>query len=38
LRIERAYIGAWFDRYLRRRDSGLLRGPSPCYPDVVFTR
>jgi predicted dienelactone hydrolase len=36
--VERAYIGAWFDRYLRHHDSGLLRGQSPCYPEVVFTR
>jgi hypothetical protein len=36
--VERAYIGAWFDRYLRGHDSGLLNGPSPRYPEVVFTR
>jgi dienelactone hydrolase len=34
--VERAYIGAWFDTYLRHRDSSLLRGPSPSYPEVVF--
>jgi predicted dienelactone hydrolase len=36
--VERAYIGAWFDRYLRHQDSSLLRGPSPRYPEVVFAR
>jgi predicted dienelactone hydrolase len=36
--VERAYIGAWFDRYLRHHDSTLLDGPSPGYPEVVFTR
>jgi dienelactone hydrolase len=36
--VERAYIGAWFDRYLRHQHSSLLGGPSPCYPEVVFTR
>jgi predicted dienelactone hydrolase len=36
--VERAYIGAWFDRYLRHRDGDLLREPSPRYPEVVFTR
>ena len=34
--VERAYIGAFFDRYLRHQDSSLLRGPSPRYPEVVF--
>lgn len=36
--IQRAYIRAWFDTYLRHQDSGLLSGPSPRYPEVVFTR
>jgi dienelactone hydrolase len=36
--IQRTYIGAWFDTYLRCRESGLLSGPSPYYPEVVFTR
>jgi dienelactone hydrolase len=36
--VERAYIGAWFDRYLRGHDSDLLNGPSPRYPEVAFTR
>ena len=34
--IERAYIGAYFDLYLRHRDSHLLTGPSAHYPEVVF--
>ena len=34
--VERAYIGAWFDTYLRHRNSSLLSGPSPSYPEVVF--
>jgi pimeloyl-ACP methyl ester carboxylesterase len=34
--VERAYIGAYFDRYLRHQDSSLLRGPSLRYPEVVF--
>jgi predicted dienelactone hydrolase len=34
--VERAYLGAYFDTYLRHRDSSLLTGPSPCYPEVVF--
>jgi Platelet-activating factor acetylhydrolase, isoform II len=36
--VERAYIGAWFDTYLRHHGSSLLSGPSPRYPEVVFTR
>jgi dienelactone hydrolase len=36
--VQRAYIGAWFDTYLRRHDSHLLSGPSPRYPEVVFAR
>jgi Platelet-activating factor acetylhydrolase, isoform II len=36
--IQRAYIGAWFDTYLRDRSSGLLSRPSPRYPEVVFAR
>jgi dienelactone hydrolase len=35
--IQRAYIGAWFDRYLRHHDSSLLSGPSPSYPEARFT-
>ena len=34
--VERTYIGAYFDRYLRHHDSPLLAGPSPCYPEVLF--
>ena len=34
--VQRAYIGAYFDRYLRHRDSPLLAGPSPRYPEVRF--
>jgi hypothetical protein len=33
---ERAYIRAFFDKYLRSRDSHLLDGPSPRYPDITF--
>ncbi len=36
--IERTYIGAFFDTYLRHHHSDLVRGPSPYYPEVVFTR
>jgi Platelet-activating factor acetylhydrolase, isoform II len=34
--IQRAYIGAWFDTYLRHHGSSSLRGPSPRYPEVRF--
>jgi predicted dienelactone hydrolase len=33
---ERAYIKAFFDKYLRHRDSHLLDGPSPRFPDISF--
>ncbi|MGY6019965.1 alpha/beta hydrolase family protein [Streptomyces spinosirectus] len=34
---ERAYITAFFDRWLRGRDDhGLLDGPSPCHPEARF--
>jgi dienelactone hydrolase len=33
---ERAYVTSFFDRWLRGRDDGLLDGPSPRYPEVVF--
>jgi len=36
--VERAYIAAYFDTYLRHHVSGLLNGPSPRYPEVAFTR
>lgn len=34
--ITNAYLLAFFDRYLKRDDSGLLNGPSPDYPEVQF--
>jgi dienelactone hydrolase len=34
--VERAYINAWFDRYLCHHDSRLLTGPSPRFPEVRF--
>jgi len=33
---ERAYIGAFFGKYLRNRDNHLLDGPSPRFPDISF--
>jgi predicted dienelactone hydrolase len=33
---ERAYIRAFFDKYLRGHDNHLLNGPSPRYPDITF--
>jgi dienelactone hydrolase len=36
--VERAYIGAYFDAFLRHHGSTLLSGPSPRYPEVKFTR
>ena len=33
---ERAYIGAFFDKFLRNRDNHLLDGPSPRFPDIQF--
>lgn len=38
VRAQRAYLGAFFDQFLRGRAQPLLRGPSPRYPEVVFTR
>lgn len=35
--VERAYLRAYFDTYLRHHRSHLLNGPSPHYPEVVFT-
>ena len=35
--VQRAYIGAWFGKYLYHRDSSLLSGPSSRYPEVVVT-
>lgn len=36
--VERTYIRAWFDMYLGHRDSRLLAGPSPLFPEVRFVR
>jgi hypothetical protein len=33
---ERAYIRAFFDKYLRDHDNHLLDGPSPRFPDISF--
>ena len=33
-----AYTLAFFDRYLRGRDSELLAGPAPGYPEVTVRR
>jgi predicted dienelactone hydrolase len=33
---ERAYIEAFFGKYLRHRDNHLLSGPSPRFPDISF--
>jgi hypothetical protein len=38
LQISNAYLAAFFDRYLKGRDNGLLNGPSPSYPEVQFIR
>jgi len=35
-RVANAYIVAFFDMYLRRKESPLLVGPSEDYPEVVF--
>ena len=34
--ITNAYLLAFFDRYLKGDDLGLLNGPSPDYPEVQF--
>ena len=34
--VQRAYVTSFFDRWLRGHDDGLLNGPSPRYPEVVF--
>ena len=34
--VERAYIKAWFDLYLRHRGGDLPAGPSASYPEVRF--
>lgn len=34
--ISNAYLLAFFDRYLKGKESGLLNGPSPNFPEVQF--
>ncbi len=34
--IANAYLVAFFDRYLKNSNTGLLNGPSPQYPEVQF--
>jgi Platelet-activating factor acetylhydrolase, isoform II len=34
--VQRAYVRAFFDRWLRSRDGQLLDGPSPRFPEVAF--
>ena len=36
VRAQRAYIGAFFEQFLRGRHQPLLRKPSPRYPEVIF--
>lgn len=36
--VERTYIRAWFDKYLRHHDGRLLAGPSRLFPEVQFVR
>jgi predicted dienelactone hydrolase len=36
LEISSAYLVAFFDKYLKGSDSGLLSGPSTAYPEVRF--
>ncbi|MFI8945944.1 alpha/beta hydrolase family protein [Streptomyces sp. NPDC053750] len=36
LTAQRAYIGAFFDRFLKDKDTGLLDGPSSQYPEITF--
>lgn len=36
MRISRAYVGAFFDQYLRGHHRQLLDGPSGRYPEVTF--
>lgn len=38
LEISSAYLVAFFDRYLKNRNSDLLQGPSPAYPEVQFEK
>lgn len=36
--VERAYVRAWFGRFLRHHHSPLLTGPSPRFREVRFVR
>lgn len=38
VRAQKAYLAAFFDRYLRHRGGRLLDGPSPAFPEVAFRR
>jgi predicted dienelactone hydrolase len=38
LQISNAYLAAFFDKYLKGSDNGLLAGPSAGYPEVQFIR
>jgi hypothetical protein len=35
---QRAYLAAFFDRWLRGHDDGLLDHASPRHPDTTFVR
>jgi predicted dienelactone hydrolase len=36
--ITNAYLGAFFDQYLKNNNSSLLSGPSPAFPEVQLSR
>jgi len=36
IRTQKAYVAAFFDRWLRGHDNHLLDGPSPAYPAMEF--
>jgi len=38
LQVADAYLVAFFDEYLKNRDSSLLTGPSPDFPEAQFSR
>ncbi len=38
LQIANTYLAAFFDRYLKGEENGLLSGPSSLYPEVRFIR
>ena len=38
LQIANVYLAAFFDKYLKASDNGLLSGSSPLYPEVQFIR